>query len=57
MTVKMTLIMTLTTAMGAITGTTRRLRGSDEELVRILTQSFELGANIAAVARRHGVAS
>ena len=38
-----------------ITGTTRRLRRSDEERARILAESFEPGANIAAVARRHGV--
>ena len=39
-----------------ITGTTRHLRRSDEERARILAESFEPGANIAAVARRHGVA-
>ena len=38
-----------------ITGTTRQLRRSDEERARILAESFEPGANIAAVARRHGV--
>ena len=38
-----------------ITGTTRRLRRSDEERARILAESFEPGANISAVARRHGV--
>ena len=38
-----------------ITGTTRHLRRSDEERARILAESFEPGANIAAVARRHGV--
>ena len=38
-----------------ITGTTRRLRRSDEERARILAESFEPGANIAAVARQHGV--
>ncbi len=39
-----------------ITGTARHLRRSDEERARILAESFEPGANIAAVARRHGVA-
>ena len=38
-----------------ITGTTRRLRRSDEERARILAESFEPGANISAVARRNGV--
>jgi len=38
-----------------ITGTTRHLRRSDEERARILAESFEPGANIAAVARRNGV--
>jgi transposase len=38
-----------------ITGTTRHLRRSDEERARILAESFEPGANIAAVARKHGV--
>jgi transposase len=38
-----------------ITGTPRHLRRSDEERARILAESFEPGANIAAVARRHGV--
>ena len=38
-----------------ITGTTRRRRWSDDERARILADSFEPGANIAAVARRHGV--
>jgi transposase len=38
-----------------ITGTTRNLRRSDEERARILAESFEPGANIAAVARRNGV--
>ena len=38
-----------------ITGTTRHLRRSDEERARILAESLEPGANIAAVARRHGV--
>jgi transposase len=38
-----------------ITGKTRNLRRSDEERARILAESFEPGANISAVARRHGV--
>ena len=38
-----------------ITGTTRQLRRGDEERARILAESFEPGANIAAVARKHGV--
>ena len=38
-----------------ITGTTRRRRWSDDERARILAESFEPGANISAVARRHGV--
>jgi transposase len=38
-----------------ITGTLRHMRRSDEERARILAESFEPGANIAAVARRHGV--
>ncbi len=38
-----------------ITGTTRHLRRSDEERARILSESFEPGANIAAVARQNGV--
>ena len=38
-----------------ITGTTRHLRRSDEERAQILAESFEPGANIAAVARRNGV--
>ncbi|WP_294536084.1 transposase [uncultured Rhodoblastus sp.] len=38
-----------------ITGTTRRRRWSDDERARILAESFEAGANISAVARRHGV--
>ena len=38
-----------------ITGTTRHLRRTDEERARILAESFERGANIAAVARRNGV--
>jgi transposase len=38
-----------------ITGTTRRRRWSDDEREQILAESFEPGANISAVARRHGV--
>ena len=38
-----------------ITGRTRRRRWSDDERARILAESFEPGANISAVARRHGV--
>jgi transposase len=38
-----------------ITGTTRHVRRSDDERARILCESFEPGANIAAVARRNGV--
>lgn len=38
-----------------ITGTTRHLRRSDEERAQILAESFEPGANIAAVARRNGI--
>lgn len=38
-----------------ITGTTRHLRRSEEERARIVAESFEPGANIAAVARKHGV--
>ena len=38
-----------------ITGTERRRRWSDEERAQILAESFEPGANISAVARRHGV--
>jgi transposase len=38
-----------------ITGTTRQLRRGDEERARIVAESFEPGANIAAVARKHGV--
>src|SRR5271169_3168823 len=38
-----------------ISGTSRRRRWSDEERARILTESFAPGANISAVARRHGV--
>ena len=61
MTLTMTLI--LTAAIGderyrrveLITGTTRQLRRGDEERARIVAESFEPGANIAAVARKHGV--
>jgi len=38
-----------------ITGTTRYLRRSAEERARIVAESFEADANIAAVARKHGV--
>ncbi len=38
-----------------ITGTARRRRWSDDERARILAESFEPGANVSAVARRHGV--
>ena len=38
-----------------ITGTERRRRWSYEERAQILAESFEPGANISAVARRHGV--
>ena len=38
-----------------ITGTERRRRWSDEERAQILAESFAPGANISAVARRHGV--
>jgi transposase len=38
-----------------ISGTSRRRRWSEEERARILTESFAPGANISAVARRHGV--
>lgn len=38
-----------------ITGTTRHLRRSEEERARIVAESFEPGANVAAVARKHGV--
>ena len=38
-----------------ISGTSRRRRWSDEERAWILTESFAPGANISAVARRHGV--
>jgi transposase len=39
----------------AITGQRRRRQWSDEEKARIVSESFAPGANIAAVARRHGV--
>jgi transposase len=38
-----------------ITGMARQLRRGDEERARILAETFEPGANIAAVARKHGV--
>ena len=38
-----------------ITGTSRRRRWSDDERTRILAESFKPGANVSAVARRHGV--
>jgi transposase len=38
-----------------ITGEPRRRRWSAEERVGILAESFEPGANVSAVARRHGV--
>ena len=38
-----------------ISGTTRRRRWSDDERARILSESFEAGANISAVARRNSV--
>ena len=38
-----------------ISGTPRRRRWSDEERTRILSESFEPGANVSAVARRNGV--
>jgi transposase len=38
-----------------ITGTARRRRWSDDERARILAESFEPGANVSAIARRHGV--
>jgi transposase len=39
-----------------ITGTRRRRRWTAEEKARIVGESFEAGANISEVARRHGVA-
>ena len=39
-----------------ITGERRRRRWTAEEKVRIVAESFEEGANISEVARRHGVA-
>ena len=38
-----------------ISGTPRRRRWSDDERARILSESFEPGANVSAVARRNGV--
>ncbi len=38
-----------------ITGQRRRRQWSDEEKARIVSESFAPGANISAVARRHGV--
>ncbi len=38
-----------------ITGQRRRRQWSDEEKAQIVSESFAPGANIAAVARRHGV--
>ena len=38
-----------------ITGEARRRRWSAEERAGILAESFEPGANVSAVARRHGV--
>ncbi|WP_428991490.1 IS66-like element accessory protein TnpA [Methylocapsa aurea] len=37
------------------TGETRRRRWSVEERAGILAESFEPGANVSAVARRHGI--
>lgn len=39
-----------------ITGKRRRRRWAGEEKARIVAESFEEGANISEVARRHGVA-
>jgi transposase len=39
-----------------ITGKRRRRRWTAEEKARIVAESFEDGANISEVARRHGVA-
>src|SRR5204862_6559737 len=39
-----------------ITGQRRRRRWTVEEKARIVAESFEEGANISEVARRHGVA-
>ena len=39
-----------------ITGRQRRRRWTSEEKARIVAESLEAGANISAVARRHGVA-
>jgi len=41
--------------MELITGTVRRRTWSVEERARIVAESFEPGANVAAVARRHNV--
>lgn len=41
--------------VGLITRVRRQARRNDEERARILAESFEPGANIAAVARRHGI--
>jgi transposase len=38
-----------------ITGQRRRRQWSDEEKARIVSESFAPGANVSAVARRHGV--
>ncbi len=38
-----------------ITGCERRRRWAPEEKTRITAESLEAGANVAAVARRHGV--
>jgi transposase len=38
-----------------ITGQRRRRRWTAEEKARIVAESFEEGANISEVARRHGV--
>ena len=38
-----------------ITGQRRRRQWSDEEKARIVSESFAPGANISAVARRHGM--
>lgn len=46
--------------MGQITvfsGPERRRRWSDEERLRILTEAFSSGANVAEVARRHDVST
>jgi transposase len=38
-----------------ITGERRRRRWTGEEKARVVAESFEVGANISEVARRHGV--